>query len=71
MTKRNFLEMNGYPCAPENINDNLWFYVDPKGLQIISRPGGGLGHISWAKIRRAMDDRKKAPSRKRRRTSSK
>ena len=64
MTKRKFLESNGYPCAPEDINENLWFYVDPKGLHIITRKVGGLGHIPWSKIKRALKDREMAKSRK-------
>ena len=64
MTRRKFIEMNGYPCAPEDINENLWFYVEPKGLHIITSKGGGQGHIPWSKVKRALRDREMAKSRK-------
>lgn len=66
MAKRQFLESCGFPCEPTDIGDNAWYYVDSKGLHIITSPGGGQGHITWAKVLRALDDRKKAPSRRKR-----
>lgn len=64
MAKRLFMEDNGYPCAPVNISDELWFYPEPKGMHIVTHPGGGRGRIPWAKVAKALDDHKKAKSRR-------
>lgn len=64
MAKRQFQESNGYPCAPVDISDELWFYAESKGLHIVTRPGGGRGHIPWSKVRKALDDHTKAKSRR-------
>lgn len=64
MAKRLFIESNGYPCAPMNISDDMWLYVEAKGLHVITGPKGGQGHISWAAIRKALNDRAKAKSRR-------
>jgi len=64
MAKREFLESSGFPCEPADICDNAWYYVDSKGLHIVTSPGGGQGRISWAKVKRALGDREKAPSRR-------
>lgn len=64
MAKRQFIESNGYPCAPVDISRELWFYSGPKGLCIVTHPEGGRGHIPWAKVRQALDDHKKAKSRR-------
>lgn len=63
MAKRQFMDSSGYPCEPTDIGDSAWYYVDSKGLHIITT-AGGQGHISWAKVKRALDDREKAPSRR-------
>ncbi len=64
MSKRKFQSFNGYPCAPVDVNDSLWFYVDSKGLLIVGRAGGGCGHIPWKEVKRALDDHAKAKSRR-------
>ena len=64
MTKREYIEANGYPCDPININEELWLYADPKGLMVVTNPKGMRGYISWAKVLRAVDDHKKAKSRR-------
>lgn len=64
MAKRQFI--NGYPCEPTDIGADAWYYVEPKGLHVITSSGGGHGHISWAKIKRALADREKAKSRRKR-----
>lgn len=63
MAKRNFLSFNGFPCEPTNLNDNLWFYVDPRGIHVIAHQCDSA-HISWRRIKRALEDRKLAPKRK-------
>jgi hypothetical protein len=65
--RRKFMHEDGYPCAPVNVRDDFWFYVDSKGLHIITSQIGGVGHVTWAMIRRALDDHKKAPGRRKRR----
>jgi len=67
MARRKFLESDGFPCEPTDIGSTAWYYVDSRGLHIITKHGGGQGHITWAQIKRAMEDRKKAPSRRKRR----
>jgi hypothetical protein len=64
MARREFVESDGFPCEPTDIGENAWYYVDSKGLHIITSPGGGQGHITWAKVKRALDDRAKAKSRR-------
>jgi hypothetical protein len=64
MAKRQFMDLNGYPCAWVEINEDLWFYVEPKGVHIITQKGGGQGHISWSKVRKALDDHEQAKSRR-------
>lgn len=63
MARRKFVE-DGFPCEPTDIGSHAWYYVDSKGLHVISEHFGGHGHITWAQIRRALDDRKKAPARR-------
>lgn len=65
MAKREYVEANGYPCDPINVSAELWLYAEPRGLMVVTSPGGMRGYISWAKILRAVEDRKKAKSRKR------
>jgi len=64
MARREFVESNGYPCTPIDINDKLWLYVEPKGLSVVTTPEGLLGYISWAKVLRAVEDHKYAKYRK-------
>lgn len=65
MAKRQFLESDGYPCDPTDFSDSGWYYVDAKGLHIIAKNYGGVGHITWRQIKRAVSDREKAASRRR------
>jgi len=62
--RRLFIHENGYPCAPVDVSKELWFYVERRGIHVITRVGGGCGHIPWSAVRRALDDHKKAPSRR-------
>jgi hypothetical protein len=64
MAKREYVEANGYPCDPISINEELWLYAEPKGLMVVTNPKGMRGYISWAKVLRAVDDHKKAKSRR-------
>jgi hypothetical protein len=64
MARRQFMHEDGFPCEPTDIGEDGWYYVDSKGLHIISGKAGGLGHIPWAKVKRALRDRELAPSRR-------
>ena len=70
MARRQFVESSGFPCEPTDIGDDAWYYVDSKGLNVITSPGGDQGHITWAKVKRALDDREKARSRRKRSVSN-
>jgi hypothetical protein len=66
MSRRTF-NNSGYPCDPFDISDQLWAYADRKGLCVVMRRDGKgieLDMVPWRVIKQALDDHKKAKSRR-------
>lgn len=65
MSKRKF-DTQGHPCAPINLNDRFWFYVQKDGLVCCSYTSGNpteVAIIPWRLVKRALADHEKAKDR--------
>lgn len=67
MAKRQF-DYQGYPCAPIDLSDRAWFYIQKEGLIVCARAANGdpseQAIIPWRMIKRVMADHEKAKGRK-------
>lgn len=67
MSKRIF-DYHGYPCAPTDIADDTWFYVQKIGIIICGRSSNGdpceQAVMPWRMVKRALADHEKAKERK-------
>lgn len=64
--KRTF-DYKGYPCEPHGVTPDVWYYVEPDGLNICHRVNGNPSEIiilPWRMIKRAVADHEKAKQRK-------
>lgn len=58
-------DQHGYPASPRKINDDWWFYEEPKGVYVCF-DGRASALIPWRKIEAAVDNHRKAKSARKR-----
>jgi len=65
-TRRKF-DHRGYPREPHHMTDDVWYYVQKRGVIVCHRIRGEPGELTiipWRKVARALDDHKKSKTRK-------
>lgn len=63
---RRIFDYQGYPCAPIDLSDRAWFYIQKEGLIVCAHGDGPTEQavIPWRMIRRALEDHDKAKGRR-------
>lgn len=69
MTKREEVDIDGYPTRPRDISKSAWFYEQVEGLVVVQHQEGGspiTTTIPWRLVEKAVDHHRAARSKKRR-----